>query len=249
MKKNHDLLVIIPAYNEEENLPLVFEGMCKNQVDLIADILIIDDASSDHTAEIAVQNGAECISFVCNLGYGNALQMGYKYAYENGYLYLVQLDADTQHDPGNIASLYQALKTPSEDGVLPDIVLGSRNMKGSGEYNAGIMRKIGFAWFKTLFRLFGGGSLSDPTTGLQGISRRAFSRYAGFDNFDANYPDANMILEMKLYGFNILQIPAVMYSRNSGESMHAGMWKPIKYMVRSTVAIIVARMRGWTKKE
>ena len=244
MKKKHDLLVIIPAHNEENNLPLVFKGMQDIQIDLFADILIIDDASTDSTALIAKQNGAACLSFVFNLGYGNALQMGYKYAKENGYRYLIQLDADTQHDPCNIPILYNALKTPSEDGELPDIVLGSRFMKGSGVYHPGGMKKIGFIWFGTLVRLFGGGELADATTGLQGLNRRAFSHYAVFDNFDARYPDANMILEMKLKGYRILQVPAIMHMRKSGKGMHAGLWKPLKYMVRSTIAIIVAKMRG-----
>ena len=244
-------LIINPELrnNEEKNLPLVFEGMRKNQVDLYADVLIINDASSDRTADIARENGAECISFIFNLGYGNALQMGYKYANENGYLYLIQIDADTQHDPCNIPVIYNALKTPAEDGILPDIVLGSRNMKGSGKYNVGMIKQFAFNWLGTLVRMFGGGRLADPTTGLQGLSRRAFSRYAGFDNFDAKYPDANMILEMKLLGYNVLQVPAIMHLRKSGVSMHSGIWKPAKYMVRSTIALIVARMRGWTNKK
>lgn len=244
MKRKHDLLVIIPAHNEEKNLPLVFEGMRKNRIGEIADVLIINDASTDRTAQIAKQNGAVCISFIFNLGYGNALQMGYKYAAENGYRFLIQIDADTQHDPSNIPILYRALKTPDEEGLLPDIVLGSRFMKGSGAYNPGGLKKIGFIWFGTLVRLFGGGELADATTGLQGLGRRAFSRYARFENFDANYPDANMILEMKLYGYRVLQVPAVMHTRKSGEGMHTGLWKPAKYMVRSTIAIIVAKMRG-----
>lgn len=246
MKKKHDLLVIIPAHNEEENLPAVFEGMREKHIDLIADILIINDASTDRTAEIAERNGAVCITFVFNLGYGNALQMGYKYANEKGYGYLVQMDADAQHDPCNIPVLYHALKTPDKDGELPDIVLGSRFMKGSATYYPGFMKRLGFIWFGTLVRLFGGGELADATTGLQGLSRRAFARYAGYDNFDANYPDANMILEMKLQGYRVLQVPAVMHMRKSGEGMHTGLWKPTKYMVRSTIALIVARMRGWS---
>ncbi|MBQ5399549.1 MAG: glycosyltransferase family 2 protein [Ruminococcus sp.] len=249
MKKGHELLIVIPAYNEAKNLPLVFEGMRENQIDSIADILIIDDASTDSTSEIAKQNGAVCISHICNLGYGNALQTGYKYANENGYRFLIQIDADTQHDPCNIPIIYNALKTPSDNGVLPDIVLGSRNMKGSGEYHSGFMKKIAFAWLGTLFSLFGGGKLADPTTGLQGLSKAAFSHYARFDNFDAKYPDANMILEMKLLGFNILQVPAIMHTRKSGTSMHAGIWKPAKYMIRSTIALIVAKMRGWANKK
>ena len=245
MKKNHDLLVIIPAHNEEKNLPLVFEGMQEKQIDRIADILIINDASTDGTAAIAERFGAVCITHIYNLGYGNALQMGYKYAAENGYSYLIQMDADTQHDPCNVPIIYQALKTPLDDGSLPDIVLGSRFMKGSAEYHPGVMKKIGFIWLGLLVKLFGGGELADATTGLQGLNRRAFRHYARFDCFDANYPDANMILEMKLLGYKILQIPAVMHIRNSGEGMHTGIWKPVKYMVRSTIALIVARMRGW----
>lgn len=248
MKKKHDLLVIIPAYNEEKNLPLVFEGMREKQIQQYADILIINDASRDRTPEIAVRNGAACITFIYNLGYGNALQMGYKYAAENGYRFLIQIDADTQHDICNIPILFQALTTPSADGTLPDIVLGSRFMKGSAEYHPGFLKKLGFIWFGSLVRLFGGGELADSTTGLQGLNRKAFSHYARFENFDAKYPDANMILEMKLLGFNILQVPAVMHMRTSGKGMHTGLWKPIKYAVRSTIAIIVARMRGWYYK-
>lgn len=243
IEKKHDLLIVIPARNESRNLPAVFAGLRENRVDHLADVLIVDDASCDETAAVARQNGAACISFLCRLGYGNALQMGYKFARERGYRYLIQMDADTQHDPCNIRPLYEALQRPDEDGLLPDIVLGSRFMQGSGAYEPGLFKKIGFRWFGFLVRLMGGGKLADATTGLQGLSRRAFSRYARFDHFDADYPDANMILEMKLLGYRIVQVPAVMHARGTGKGMHAGLWSPVKYMVRSTVAVIVAKMR------
>lgn len=243
MEKRHEVLILIPAYNEEQNLPLVFEGIRENGVDRFADVLIVDDFSTDRTAEVARRNGAACISLLFNLGYGNALQMGYKYASEMGYRYLIQMDADAQHDPCNLPVLYEALQTPCDDGVMPDLVLGSRFMEGSGEYDPGVLKRIGFRWFSLLVRLLGGGELADATTGLQGLSRRAFSHYARFDHFDANYPDANMILEMKLRGFRVLQVPAVMHMRNGGTGMHAGIWRPVKYMIRSTIAVIVAKMR------
>ncbi len=243
MEKKHDLLIVIPAHNEVHNLPRVFDGMRQYGVDSFADVLIVDDASTDGTAAVAAENGAGCISLLYNLGYGNALQMGYKYADENGYAYLVQMDADTQHDPCNISVIYERLKSPCEDGVLPDIVLGSRFMEGSGEYQPGFMKKLGFRWFGFLVRLLGGGELKDATTGLQGLNRRAFAHYAGFDNFDANYPDANMILEMELLGYRVLQVPAVMHTRTDGKGMHAGVWNPVKYMVRSTIAVTIAWLR------
>ena len=244
MEKKHDLLIIIPAHNEEKNLPLLFERMREERVDSIADVLVIDDASTDGTAEAARRGGAACISLICNLGYGNALQMGYRCAFENGYDYLIQMDADLQHDPCNIPVIYEALKTPcGADGAGPDIVLGSRFMEGSGPYDPGILKKIGFRWFSFLVRLLGGGYLADATTGLQGLDRRAFTRYAGFDCFDADYPDANMILEMHFRGYKILQVPAVMHMRTTGTGMHDGLWGPAKYMVRSTIAVVIARMR------
>ena len=243
MEKKRDLLIVIPAYNEEKNLPLVFEGMRARGIGQLADILVVDDASSDQTAAVARKNGAGCISFLCNLGYGNALQMGYKYAREMGYRFIIQMDADAQHDPCNIPVIYEALQAPGEDGLPPDIVLGSRFLKGSGEYKPGLLKTLGFHWFSLLVRLLGGGKLADATTGLQGLSRRAFCHYALFDQFDANYPDANMILEMKLRGYRVLQVPAVMHMRREGTGMHAGVWRPLKYMIRSTIAVIVAKMR------
>jgi glycosyltransferase involved in cell wall biosynthesis len=248
MEKKHDLLIIIPAHNEEKNLPRLLERMRADGIDALADVLVIDDASTDGTAEAARRGGAGCISLICNLGYGNALQTGYRFAYTKGYDYLIQMDADLQHDPCNIAVIYDRLKTPCEDGIMPDIVLGSRFMKGSGEYRPGVLKKLGFRWFRFLFRLLGGGELADATTGLQGLSRRAFGHYVGFDNFDAKYPDANMILEMKLLDYRVLQVPAVMHTRADGKGMHAGIWNPIKYAVRSTIAVVIARMRVRARK-
>ncbi len=243
MEKKHDLLVVIPAHNEEKNLPGLFADMEEQGVFRLADVLVVDDASTDATARIAGESGAGCISFLSNLGYGAALQMGYQYASLQGYDYLIQMDGDRQHDPCNVPLLYERLKTPCEDGVKPDIVLGSRFLPGSAPYDPGALKKLGFHWFSFLTRLLGGGELADATTGLQGLSRRAFAHYAGFDNFDASYPDANMILEMKLLGFRVIQVPAVMHVRASGKGMHAGIWNPVKYMVRSTVAVVIAWMR------
>ena len=244
MEKKHDLLIIIPAHNEEKNLPRLLERMRADGIDALADVLVIDDASTDGTAEAARRGGAGCISLICNLGYGNALQTGYRFAYTKGYDYLIQMDADLQHDPCNIPVISKALRTPcGEDGRGPDIVLGSRFMEGSSAYDPGIMKRIGFRWFRFLVRLMGGGDLADATTGLQGLSRRAFGRYAEFDCFDAEYPDANMILEMSLLGYQVLQIPAVMHMRTIGTGMHSGLWKPVNYMVRSTVAVMIARIR------
>ena len=244
MERKHELLLIIPARNEEKSLPRLLEGLRENELDCIADVLVIDDASEDGTPRIAEGNHIKCITLIYNLGYGSALQMGYKYAAEMGYNYLIQMDADLQHDPCNISKIYACLKRPGEDGNCPDLVLASRFLPGSSLYDVGLPRRLGFAWFRFLVRLLGGGNWADTTTGLQGFSCRAFTEYARFDCFDTEYPDANMILEMALRGFRIVQIPAVMHARTDGKSMHDGVWHPVKYMVRSTMAVFIAWIRG-----
>ena len=242
------LLIIIPAHNEEENIQGVLDELRRYDVAKFADVLIIDDASSDSTADIADQNGAHCIRFAYNLGYGNALQAGYKFATVHGYEYLIQMDADGQHDACNIQRIYQELCFGEDK---PDMVLACRFMKESGPYETGPLMKLAFLWFRMLLELLCGEQYADSTTGLQGLNRRAFSYYARYNHFDSTYPDANMILQMNLLGFRILQIPAVMHHRMHGKGMHAGIIRPVKYMFRATASVIAvwARLRLLKRKE
>lgn len=245
-EENNRVLIIIPAYNEEHNLEKVMKGLRAYDVFSFADILIIDDASGDGTAEIALRNQARCIRFPYNLGYGNALQTGYKYARRHGYPYVIQMDADGQHDPCNIERIYRTLCSAEDDA---DIVLAGRFLEGSSPYKTGLVMKLAFWWFRTLIRCMGGLHVMDSTTGLQGLKRRAFSCYAGFDHFDSDYPDSNMILQMALLGFKIKQIPAVMHHRESGKGMHAGLLRPARYMFRSTTAVFAVWLRSLAKTE
>ena len=245
--KKHDTLIIIPAYNEEKNLQGVLDSLMKNNVSDYADILIINDASVDETPAIAKRNNVRCISFVYNLGYGNALQAGYKYAKDYLYDYVIQMDADGQHDVSNVYNIYKELCLSSDH---PDIVLSCRFMDESKHYEAGFFKKIAHVWLRFLMKLCSGIYFPDSTTGLQGLSRNAFSHYAEFNNFDARYPDANMILKMHFLGFKIKQIPSVMHPRTSGKSMHSGIIRPIKYMIRITASVIAIwfRMRLMKRK-
>lgn len=244
MMSDKKLLIVIPAYNEEENITPVIEALKKIELPVEKDILVINDGSSDRTAEIVHNLGIKHITNVINLGYGGCLQVGYKYAFREKYDYLVQMDADGQHDPCNVEKIYEALVTGDENGKLPDIVLGSRFMNGSADFPAGTLKKIAWWWFKKLLRLFTGiKHLSDPTTGLQGLSRSAICFYSYFGHFDGRYPDANMIEQMALLGFRITQIPAVMHIRTSGTSMHSGLVKPFFYMFHMTISMIAVWIR------
>ncbi|MCM1044798.1 MAG: glycosyltransferase family 2 protein [Candidatus Gastranaerophilales bacterium] len=237
-----DLLIIIPAYNEAKNINFVLEQLEQPEIERIADVLIMNDASSDGTNWIGKEHRHTVVSHVFNLGYGSGLQLGYKYAVRRDYKYVIQMDADGQHDACNIPVLYERLKTPNEEGKCPDIVLGSRFLKESSPYHVGVVKKFAYVLFRILIKLGTGRRIADPTTGLQGLSRRAFLFYSQYNHFDEKYPDANMIMQMLLLGFRVEEVPAVMYARIRGVSMHSGL-KPVIYMFRMFFSIIAVWVR------
>ena len=227
MNEQKDLLIIIPAYNEEANIGPVLEQLRQPEISRLADVLVMNDASKDHTAQIARMKGCVVVTHIFNLGYGSGLQVGYKYALEHGYRYLVQMDADGQHDVCNVLPLYETLHTRDAD---------SRSFQISGA------KKIGMEFFRTLIWCTGHQHVLDPTSGLQGLNRRAMAYYAGYQHFDDRYPDANMILQMILLGFRVKEVPAVMHERTSGTSMHAGL-EPILYMARMMFSVFAVVFR------
>ena len=241
-KIKKEVLIIIPAYNEGKTIGNLLEKLEQPEIAEIADVLVMNDASRDNTAEVVRSRGHEVVSHVFNLGYGSGLQVGYKYAERNGYRYVIQMDADGQHDVCNVFSLYKKLTTPDAAGNYPDIILGSRFVEGSISFPVSELKKVAFTLFRFLIRMGTGKKIMDPTTGLQGLSRRAFSFYSGYGHFDDKYPDANMIMQMLLLGFRVEEIPAVMYARTEGVSMHSGL-KPVIYMFRMMFSIIAVWVR------
>lgn len=242
MGNRKEVLIIIPAYNEEKTIVPVLEKLEQPEIAQIADVLVMNDASSDATNHVTKKRKHDVVTHVFNLGYGSGLQLGYKYAVRKDYRYVIQMDADGQHDVCNIPKIYETLQTRDENGELPDIVLGSRFMEGSIDFPVSPAKKIAFAWFRTMLKLGTGRSISDPTTGLQGLSWRTFLFYSKYDNFDDKYPDANMLMQMLLLGFRVREIPAVMHMRTEGVSMHSGL-KPILYMFRMTFSVLAVWIR------
>lgn len=241
-RKQRELLIIIPAYNEEKNIPAVLDQLEQPDIAEIADILVMDDASLDNTRQIVQDRGHTVVTHIFNLGYGSGLQLGYKYAVKKGYQYVIQMDADGQHDVCNVAKLYEKLRTPDSEGRCPDIVLGSRFLEESAPFPMGKIKRLAVWMFRTLIRIGTHRRIMDPTTGLQGLSRRAFQYYATYSRFDDRYPDANMILQMLLLGFRVEEIPAVMHIRKEGVSMHSGL-KPVFYMFRMMFSMIAVWVR------
>ncbi len=234
-----DTLIIIPAYNEGKTIGDLLEQLLVTDASRFADILVVNDNSSDDTAEVAASFSGRValINHIFNQGYGASLKTGYCYAKRNHYRYVLQMDADGQHAIVNLSRMYERMKQPN----APDILIGSRFMEGSLSFPISVVKKIAIRYFRFLIRISTGKTITDPTSGLQMMNEKAFGYYAGYQNFDLKYPDANMIMKMLLTGYRMEEVPAVMYARTEGVSIHSG-WKPILYMVvmcLSTTAVML----------
>lgn len=237
-----EVLIIIPAYNERDNIEKLISHLRSPEITKIADILVMDDASTDGTGRVINKKNVAVVTHVFNLGYGSGLQLGYKYAIRRGYRYVIQMDADGQHDPVNVLRIYEKLKTADQTGSYPDIVLGSRFMEGSTPYKMSWLRKAAIRMFSHLVRWVTGIRIKDPTSGLQGLSRRTILYYSKYNGFDDRHPDANMIIQMLLLGFRIQETPAVMHQRQGGVGMHHGL-KTAIYMFRMGLSILAVLIR------
>ncbi len=236
----NSFFVIIPAYNEEKNIGEIIDKI-KNCVPDV-DILAVDDGSSDDTAKIAKNHGAEVISLPFNLGYGSALEAGYKYAYEKGYKYVAQIDADGQHDPKCINDLLDVVKKDEAD-----IVIGSRFL-GENDYKAPAVRRIGMVIFAKLVSFLTGKKFTDSTSGFQAMNQKVLKFFInGF--YPSDYPDADVLILLDRYGFRIAEIPVIMYSKSDKKSMHAGVIEPAYYIFKMFLSIVMVYLRKMPYKK
>lgn len=238
--KSEKVLFIIPAYNEEKNIENVLNEI-KSDVDY-ADILVINDCSSDNTKQIVESNNVKCITNIFNMKYAMAVQTGIKYAYMHDYDYVIQFDADGQHIAKEAEKLYKYI---TENDC--DIVIGSRYLKDMG-YTCPKFRRIGTKIFEILIKIFCKTYIADPLSGFQCLNKKVIERYSKMGNYP-EYPDANLIIEMLRNGYKIEEIPVKMRLRNAGESMHSGIIKPIKYMINMFYTIVFIIISTPRKKE
>ena len=239
MKKDK-ILIVIPAYNEAENIENVIKEI-KKDIDY-ADILVVNDCSSDNTVEIVEKNGVNCVTNVFNMRYAMAVQTGIKYAYQNNYDYVIQMDADGQHIASEALKMYEELKKNNVD-----IVIGSRYLKDMG-YPCPLFRRIGTKMFEWIIKIFTGKRIADPLSGFQCLNKKVIKRYAKMGNYP-EFPDANLVIEMLLNGYKIEEVPVKMRIRENGVSMHSGILKPIKYMIEQFYTCVVTVIKYAGKKE
>lgn len=228
------VLIIIPAYNERDNIVSVVERL--KQAVPQADYLIVDDCSDDGTVKLCRKNQYNYISLPVNLGIGGGVQAGYKYALENGYDIAVQHDGDGQHDPRYIG----AAVAPIVDGSA-DIVIGSRFL-GQGEgFRSSAARRVGIRLLSRLVRLCCGVQVKDVTSGFRAVSREYIQFYAG--EYPSDYPEPEAIVLASLNGARIREIPVIMHERENGVSS-IDFKKSVYYMIKVSIAILMCRLTG-----
>lgn len=228
------VLVIIPAFNEEKSIIGVLDELHAELPD--ADIVVINDCSRDNTAHIVRKKGIPCLDMPFNMGYSAAVQCGFKYAALKGYDFVVQFDGDGQHIAAEAKKLLDTIQQ-----TKADVVIGSRFLQSSG-YHHPLFRRIGTAIFRTMIKMACNYTISDPTSGMQVLSKRCFTELSMMNSYP-EYPDANLIIELLRKGYRIKEIPVKMRSRTAGVSMHSGIVKPMKYMIVMFYSIFILLLK------
>ena len=233
-RKKSDILVIVPAFNEEKNIVRVIEDL--KGIELKPDILVVNDGSLDETGPVAKITGkALVVDLPNNLGIGGAVQTGFKYASRNGYKTAVQFDGDGQHLAAEIPKLLAVL----EKGTA-DMVIGSRFLQKQGGFRSTFVRRIGIWTFQLLNSLLIGQKVTDNTSGFRAYNRRTIEFLARY--YSVDYPEPEAVILLGRNNFRIAEESALMQERQGGGSSIAGI-KGGYYMIKVVLAIVMASLR------
>lgn len=220
------VLIIIPAFNEARSLPQVLESLRG----FSHDVCVVDDGSTDATAEVAAQTSPQATILRCpfNLGIGGAVQTGLRWARHQGYDAAVQLDADGQHEAREISILLKGLATA-------DLVIGSRRLNGQGYQPEG-SRLAGITLLCWLLSLRWNVRVTDPSSGFRAFGPDALTLFA--EQYPSDYPEPESIGLAIRAGLRVLEVPVVMHARTGGESSITWL-RTLYYLIKVTLSILL----------
>lgn len=228
------ILVVVPAWNEEKNLPPLLAKLRACPFPL--DVCVVDDGSIDRTAQVA--SGLERVTVIrlpVNLGIGGAVQTGYLVARERGYDVAIQVDGDGQHDPEAIGSILGPVLAGDAD-----LSVGSRFLE-SGGYQSTLLRRAGIAYLSVLLRYRTGLHLSDPTSGFRAAGRRAIALFAQY--YPSDYPEPESLAVARRHGLRIKEVSVAMKPRGSGVSS-INAWRAVYYFFKVSLSILLLPSRA-----
>ena len=231
-----DTLVFIPAWNEEGNLPAVLDELHGELPD--ADVLVVDDGSTDRTAEIAREHGAEVLSFGENRGLQAGIAAGYAWANERGYAFCGRVDADGQHPAAELRRLLELVRAGEAD-----VAVGSRFVSGPGyepyRYEPEGIRKLGTGLLRRSMRVALGRPFNDATSGLYAASAKALPALS--KPYTSGAPEVEAVLRLHDEGLRVAEVPVDMRERASGESKLQG--KKAFLLVVTVIATLLGARR------
>jgi glycosyltransferase involved in cell wall biosynthesis len=224
------VLIIIPCYNEQESVASLLKEIidCRQGYETI----VVDDGSQDATYQTARQF-SPAVKLSRNLGIGGAVQTGIKYARNQGFDFCIQLDGDGQHDPSEIPKLLHAYQEMSRS-----IIVGSRYLKNDAFRSTWVRRFGGMIIAKVMSLLFSGCTITDPTSGMRLMDRKAIEFFA--KRYPHDFPEPISLAWALRVGFTVGEVQVKMRTRTHGKSSIVGM-KPISYMFRVLGYVILAR--------
>jgi glycosyltransferase involved in cell wall biosynthesis len=225
------VLAIVPAFNEERSVGAVVREILAAGV---ANVLVVDDGSTDATAAVARGAGARVLVLPFNLGIGGAVQSGYLFALRHGYDVAVQVDGDGQHDAREIERLVGPLASGEAD-----FVLGSRFVGGS-TYRAPAVRRIGMRIFSTTVSAIGGQRLLDTTSGFRAAGGPVIAYLA--EHYPQDYPEVESLLLLKRARFRIIEVACRFRERAQGRSSITAA-RSVYYLVKVLLAILAGLFR------
>ena len=235
-----DTLVFIPAWNEEQNLPAVLDELRRELPD--ADVLVVDDGSTDQTAEVAHEHGAEVLSFGENRGLRAGIAAGYTWALDHGYAYCGRVDADGQHPASELRRLLELVKADETD-----VAVGSRFVSGPGyepyRYEPEGIRKLGTGLLRRSMRVALGRPFNDATSGLYAASAKALPALSR--PYESGAPEVEAVLRLHDEGLRVAEVPVDMRERASGESKLQG--KKAFILVVTVIVTILGAKRFWRR--
>jgi len=226
-------LIILPALNEEKNIGRVVNNI--RHMLPTADVLVINDGSTDDTKQVAQAAGAFVLTMPYNVGIGAAVQTGFQFADRHDYDVVIRNDGDGQHQPEGITRLVDTLLQSEHD-----VVIGSRFIEQAGDYGTPFFRRLGITILRKLLSYITGWHITDPTSGFAAFNQQAIKLFAQV--YPHDYPEPEAIVLMHRTGLSMCEIPVTMTAREHGQSSIT----PIRsayYMVKVILAILINLLR------
>jgi glycosyltransferase involved in cell wall biosynthesis len=231
-----DTIVFIPAWNEEQNLPAVLDDLRAHLPQ--ADVLVVDDGSTDRTADVAREHGAEVLSLGGNRGLSVGIAAGYRWALEHDYAFCGRVDADGQHPAFELARLLALVR----EGRC-DVAVGSRFVSGDGyepyRYKPDHARRFGTAVLRRAMGTVLGRPFGDATSGLYAVNGKALPLLA--EPFSTEAPEVEALIRITDAGLSLEEVPVNMAARAGGESKLRGS-KALKLVLTVIATLVTAQL-------